>query len=190
MGFESRFGRAGGCPFGNLAAELATTDDDLRKYVAALLANSSTGSPSSAARRANRGCCGPASTPSGSPIRCSPSTKAWSCSLGQRHERRRAATGTARTDCHQPQQRRPRLIGMPSARRLRVGGARSPPRNGWQAARSCGMLLRAGCSSRAITCPTEQILAGTGVTLSCASWNTRAHHGVSPPGSSNARRPE
>jgi TetR/AcrR family transcriptional repressor of nem operon len=38
MDFESRFGRAVGCPFGNLAAELATTDDDLRQHVAAVLA--------------------------------------------------------------------------------------------------------------------------------------------------------
>ena len=38
MDFESRFGRALGCPFGNLAAELATTDDDLRRHVAAVLA--------------------------------------------------------------------------------------------------------------------------------------------------------
>jgi TetR/AcrR family transcriptional repressor of nem operon len=38
MGFESRFRRAVGCPFGNLAAELATTDDDLRQHVAAVLA--------------------------------------------------------------------------------------------------------------------------------------------------------
>lgn len=32
--FEERFGRIVGCPFGNLAAELATTDDELRQYVA------------------------------------------------------------------------------------------------------------------------------------------------------------
>jgi len=32
--FEEKFGRIVGCPFGNLAAELATTDDDLRRYVA------------------------------------------------------------------------------------------------------------------------------------------------------------
>ena len=38
MGFQSRYGRAVGCPFGNLAAELATTDDDLREHVAAVLA--------------------------------------------------------------------------------------------------------------------------------------------------------
>jgi TetR/AcrR family transcriptional repressor of nem operon len=38
MGFQSRFGRAVGCPFGNLAAELATTDDHLRQHVAAVLA--------------------------------------------------------------------------------------------------------------------------------------------------------
>jgi TetR/AcrR family transcriptional repressor of nem operon len=38
MAFESRFGRVVGCPFGNLAAELATTDDDLRRHVAAVLA--------------------------------------------------------------------------------------------------------------------------------------------------------
>jgi TetR/AcrR family transcriptional repressor of nem operon len=37
-GFETRFGRAVGCPFGNLAAELATTDEDLRQHVAAVLA--------------------------------------------------------------------------------------------------------------------------------------------------------
>jgi TetR/AcrR family transcriptional repressor of nem operon len=38
MGFQWRFGRAVGCPFGNLAAELATSDDHLRKHVAAVLA--------------------------------------------------------------------------------------------------------------------------------------------------------
>lgn len=38
-GFESRFGRAVGCPFGNLAAELATTDHDLRQHLAAVLAD-------------------------------------------------------------------------------------------------------------------------------------------------------
>lgn len=36
-GFEARFGRAVGCPFGNLAAELATTDEDVRLHVAAVL---------------------------------------------------------------------------------------------------------------------------------------------------------
>jgi TetR/AcrR family transcriptional repressor of nem operon len=33
-GFEQRFGRIVGCPFGNLAAELSTTDDALRAHVA------------------------------------------------------------------------------------------------------------------------------------------------------------
>ncbi|MDV6012418.1 TetR family transcriptional regulator C-terminal domain-containing protein [Haloechinothrix sp. LS1_15] len=33
-GFEERFGRVVGCPFGNLAAELATTDEDLRTHLA------------------------------------------------------------------------------------------------------------------------------------------------------------
>jgi TetR/AcrR family transcriptional repressor of nem operon len=33
-GFERRFGRIVGCPFGNLAAELSTTDDSLREHVA------------------------------------------------------------------------------------------------------------------------------------------------------------
>jgi TetR/AcrR family transcriptional repressor of nem operon len=37
-GFEARFGRAVGCPFGNLAAELATTDEDVRRHVALVLA--------------------------------------------------------------------------------------------------------------------------------------------------------
>jgi TetR/AcrR family transcriptional repressor of nem operon len=37
-GFEARFGRAVGCPFGNLAAELATTEEDLRQHVAQVLA--------------------------------------------------------------------------------------------------------------------------------------------------------
>jgi TetR/AcrR family transcriptional repressor of nem operon len=36
--FEQRFGRIVGCPFGNLAAELSTTDDELRIYVAAVFA--------------------------------------------------------------------------------------------------------------------------------------------------------
>jgi TetR/AcrR family transcriptional repressor of nem operon len=36
-GFEARFGRAVGCPFGNLAAELATTDEHLRRHVAQVL---------------------------------------------------------------------------------------------------------------------------------------------------------
>jgi TetR/AcrR family transcriptional repressor of nem operon len=35
---EAQFGRAVGCPFGNLAAELSTTDDDLRQHLAATLA--------------------------------------------------------------------------------------------------------------------------------------------------------
>ena len=34
---ESQFGRAVGCPFGNLAAELSTTDDDLRAHLAEVL---------------------------------------------------------------------------------------------------------------------------------------------------------
>jgi TetR/AcrR family transcriptional repressor of nem operon len=34
--FEERYGRIVGCPFGNLAAELSTTDDELRVYVAAV----------------------------------------------------------------------------------------------------------------------------------------------------------
>ncbi len=34
--FQERFGRIVGCPFGNLAAELATTDDALREHVAAV----------------------------------------------------------------------------------------------------------------------------------------------------------
>jgi TetR/AcrR family transcriptional repressor of nem operon len=35
---EAQFGRAVGCPFGNLAAELSTTDDDVRKHLAGRLA--------------------------------------------------------------------------------------------------------------------------------------------------------
>lgn len=35
--FEAQFGRAVGCPFGNIAAELSTTDDDLRAHVAQTL---------------------------------------------------------------------------------------------------------------------------------------------------------
>lgn len=35
---EAQFGRAVGCPFGNLAAELSTTDDDLRLHLAGVLA--------------------------------------------------------------------------------------------------------------------------------------------------------
>jgi TetR/AcrR family transcriptional repressor of nem operon len=38
-GFEARFGRAVGCPFGNLAAELATTDEEVRRHVAEVLAD-------------------------------------------------------------------------------------------------------------------------------------------------------
>lgn len=37
-GFERRFGRIVGCPFGNLAAELSTTDDELRGHVAGVFA--------------------------------------------------------------------------------------------------------------------------------------------------------
>lgn len=37
-GFQARFGRVVGCPFGNLAAELATTDDELREHLAAVFA--------------------------------------------------------------------------------------------------------------------------------------------------------
>ena len=37
-GFERRFGRVVGCPFGNLAAELSTTDDELREHVAGVFA--------------------------------------------------------------------------------------------------------------------------------------------------------
>ncbi|MEV4317306.1 TetR/AcrR family transcriptional regulator [Actinocrispum sp. NPDC049592] len=36
--FEERFGRIVGCPFGNLAAELSTTDDELRAHVADVFA--------------------------------------------------------------------------------------------------------------------------------------------------------
>ena len=36
--FESQFGRAVGCPFGNLAAELSTTDDTLRAHIAQFFA--------------------------------------------------------------------------------------------------------------------------------------------------------
>ncbi|HEV7651652.1 MAG TPA: TetR/AcrR family transcriptional regulator [Actinophytocola sp.] len=36
--FERRFGRIVGCPFGNLAAELSTTDDELREHVAGVFA--------------------------------------------------------------------------------------------------------------------------------------------------------
>jgi TetR/AcrR family transcriptional repressor of nem operon len=38
-GFESKFGRIVGCPFGNLAAELSTTDDDVRAHVATVFGN-------------------------------------------------------------------------------------------------------------------------------------------------------
>jgi TetR/AcrR family transcriptional regulator, transcriptional repressor for nem operon len=38
-GFEARFGRAVGCPFGNLAAEVATTEEDVRRHVARVLAD-------------------------------------------------------------------------------------------------------------------------------------------------------
>lgn len=36
--FEARFGRIVGCPFGNLAAELATTEEEVRAHVAAVFA--------------------------------------------------------------------------------------------------------------------------------------------------------
>ncbi|GAB3441865.1 TetR/AcrR family transcriptional regulator [Actinophytocola sediminis] len=36
--FQRRFGRVVGCPFGNLAAELSTTDDELRAHVAGVFA--------------------------------------------------------------------------------------------------------------------------------------------------------
>lgn len=36
-GLEAQFGRAVGCPFGNFAAELSTTDDELRSHLAATL---------------------------------------------------------------------------------------------------------------------------------------------------------
>lgn len=35
---EAQFGRAVGCPFGNFAAELSTTDEDLRQHLAGKLA--------------------------------------------------------------------------------------------------------------------------------------------------------
>jgi TetR/AcrR family transcriptional repressor of nem operon len=35
---EAQFGRAVGCPFGNFAAELSTTDDNLRRHLAGTLA--------------------------------------------------------------------------------------------------------------------------------------------------------
>ena len=37
--FEAQFGRVVGCPFGNLAAELATTDEEVRAHVSAKLAD-------------------------------------------------------------------------------------------------------------------------------------------------------
>jgi TetR/AcrR family transcriptional repressor of nem operon len=37
-GFEQRYGSAVGCPFGNLAAELATTDEALHEHLAAVFA--------------------------------------------------------------------------------------------------------------------------------------------------------
>ncbi|MWA02527.1 TetR family transcriptional regulator [Actinomadura sp. LD22] len=37
-GFEARFGRVVGCPFGNLAAELSTTEDGLREHLAGVFA--------------------------------------------------------------------------------------------------------------------------------------------------------
>jgi TetR/AcrR family transcriptional repressor of nem operon len=37
-GFVSQFGQVVGCPFGNLAAELSTTDDDVREHLAATMA--------------------------------------------------------------------------------------------------------------------------------------------------------
>jgi TetR/AcrR family transcriptional repressor of nem operon len=37
-GFQNRFGAVVGCPFGNLAAELATTDDALHEHLAAVFA--------------------------------------------------------------------------------------------------------------------------------------------------------
>jgi TetR/AcrR family transcriptional repressor of nem operon len=36
--FEAQFGRAVGCPFGNMAAELSTTDEELRQHLAGKLA--------------------------------------------------------------------------------------------------------------------------------------------------------
>lgn len=37
-GFEERFGAVVGCPFGNLAAELATTDETIHEHLAAVFA--------------------------------------------------------------------------------------------------------------------------------------------------------
>ena len=42
-GLESQFGRVVGCPFGNLAAELSTTDEDVRAHLALRLAQMEAG---------------------------------------------------------------------------------------------------------------------------------------------------
>ncbi len=50
-----RFGRVVGCPFGNLAAELATTDEELRGHVAAVFAEMERGIAGAAREAAGQG---------------------------------------------------------------------------------------------------------------------------------------
>ena len=77
---EAQFGRAVGCPFGNFAAELSTTDDDLRTHLAGVLGAMERHLAAACRDAAAAGCCGTAPTRTASPTHCWRSIKASSCS--------------------------------------------------------------------------------------------------------------
>ena len=54
-GFESQFGRVVGCPFGNLAAELSTTDENVRAHLAGRLAEMERGLAETCREAADQG---------------------------------------------------------------------------------------------------------------------------------------
>ena len=73
-GLESQFGRVVGCPFGNLAAELSTTDEDVRAHLASASQHGA-GLADVCREAADEGVLRAAPTPTGSPTRCSRSTR-------------------------------------------------------------------------------------------------------------------
>ena len=77
---EAQFGRAVGCPFGNFAAELSTTDDDLRTHLAGKLGAMERHLARRATTRPRPAFCGTAPIRTGSPTHFWRSTRASSCS--------------------------------------------------------------------------------------------------------------
>lgn len=94
--FESQFGRAVGCPFGNLAAELSTTDDALRAHIAGCFRLMEEGLAQLCRQASAQGLFAKESIPIDWPTACLPNTRGDPARQTQRSRCCRHRTGATR----------------------------------------------------------------------------------------------